>query len=264
MATPNILQETQERNKQDVNVAVASEDAPAFTEERSVPLSVDRQGRVRVVLDEAVGGGLYDYTSEIKLQDDFMFGTNSSGTLGSLGWNLSGGAVSYQASVENHIGIVRRTTSAVSGTVSFTSPQGAGGGIPDEHAYTVTFVVRSNNADAETTLRVGVMDDLTSAPTDGIYFERLAADTNWFCVTRASSTETRTDTGVAGDTNWHTFTIERTATSAIFTLDGTVESTQTTNLSTSNLIPAVQMTNTAAADKSYDIDYAEITIEVTR
>jgi hypothetical protein len=50
MATPNVLQETQERNKQDVNIAVASADAPAYNEEASVPLSVDLQGRLRIVI----------------------------------------------------------------------------------------------------------------------------------------------------------------------------------------------------------------------
>ena len=50
MATPTVFEESQERNKQDVNVAVASEDPPAYTEERSVPLSVDKQGRLRIVI----------------------------------------------------------------------------------------------------------------------------------------------------------------------------------------------------------------------
>jgi hypothetical protein len=48
MATPNVFQEGQERNKQDVNVAVASAEAPAYTEEKSVPLSVTLGGALRV------------------------------------------------------------------------------------------------------------------------------------------------------------------------------------------------------------------------
>jgi hypothetical protein len=50
MATPNVLQETQERNKDDVNIAVASADPPSYTEEKSVPLSVDLQGRLRIII----------------------------------------------------------------------------------------------------------------------------------------------------------------------------------------------------------------------
>jgi hypothetical protein len=56
MTTPNVFQEVQERNKQDVNVAVASADAPSYTEEKSVPLSSDLSGNARVTLGTTLAG----------------------------------------------------------------------------------------------------------------------------------------------------------------------------------------------------------------
>jgi hypothetical protein len=51
-------------------------------------------------------------------------------------------------------------------------------------------------ADTNILVRVGVASEMTSdPPTDGVYFEKLAADTSWFRVGRASGTSTRDDTG---------------------------------------------------------------------
>jgi hypothetical protein len=50
MATPNVFTENQERNQQSMLVAVASEEAPVFTEERATPLSVDLNGNLRIII----------------------------------------------------------------------------------------------------------------------------------------------------------------------------------------------------------------------
>jgi hypothetical protein len=85
MATPNVFQEAQERNKQDVNVAVASVDAPSYTEEKSVPLSVTLAGGLRL----APGTGATDLG---KMED----AAHSSGDVGVMLLGIrSGGATTF-------------------------------------------------------------------------------------------------------------------------------------------------------------------------
>ena len=203
---------------------------------------------------------LYDYTTSLKIQDDFCGGSNSSGAIGTMGWVTGGGTFSYQVSESNHPCIVRKTTSAASGTFSFLY-------LNSVHAsllpgpVDMTYVYRLNSNDANTTCRIGAMALINIAPTDGIYIEKKDADTNWFVVTRASSTETRVDSGVAISTGWFTFRIVRTNSASVaFYINGTLVSTSTTNIPSAGLTIGAQIVNSAAADKSFDLDYAEVTM----
>lgn len=79
MTTPNVLQETQERNKQDVNVMVASADPPVYTEEASVPLSGDLAGNQRVTMGTTLAGE--DVTNDVqKVEQRFAYSLVASDT----------------------------------------------------------------------------------------------------------------------------------------------------------------------------------------
>jgi len=94
-----------------------------------------------------------------------------------------------------------------------------------------------------TDLRFGFIGTATAAnpPTDGIYFEKLAADTNWFLVCRkdgAPPTQTRVDTGVAANNAFEgreLFRLRRVdATTIGATVGSGSEVTSTTNIPTAN------------------------------
>lgn len=203
---------------------------------------------------------IYPYQSSIILQDDFLSGTVTSGSLGTLGWNASNGSNSYIASETNHPGILRRDTSSASGTVATLQLyQGSSNAISGALPRTYIFVVRLNNNDANTTLRVGDANSvLGNPPSDGMYLEKLDADTNWFCITRTGSTQTRTDSGVAVNTSFNTFMFNRSSTGVIFTINNAVACTHTTNVSSAGINPMMQGINSVAASKTYDIDYFQI------
>lgn len=116
-----------------------------------------------------------------------------------------------------------------------------------------------------TDLRIGYIGNSASTmpPANGIYFEKLAADTNWFLVTRAAGVETRVDTGVAvqnGFELWELFRLRRVNATTIGGKVGSgSEVTSTTNIPTANsanLDPFLAVVNGASAGASgtFDID----------
>lgn len=208
---------------------------------------------------------LYDYRTCVQLQDDFLSGGNTTAVVGALGWHFVGGVYAVQASEAGHPGIGRRNTTAASGTVSYTILNNTKQDILTAGPLDLLWVARLNDIDANTTARVGAGYLVNLAqPTNGQYFEKLDADTNWFCVTRAAGVQTRTDTGVAVNTAFHTFSIIRTGSSVRFELDGVVVATHTTHIPSQALTPAIQIINSAAADKTIDLDYFELEYEVSR
>lgn len=202
--------------------------------------------------------------SQMFVCDDFASATYNNGTIGDLGWAFTGGTVTGQAAEANHPGIVRRDTSAVSGTTASLSARwaaSAGTFLPAEF-FDLTWIVRLNTNDANTTVRIGVGNDITSTGiVNGMYLEKLDADTNWFFVSRASSTQTRTDSGVAVGTDWVRLRIRRTGASAIgYSLNGGAETTISTNIPTASLMPGLHIVNSAVASKTIDVDYFDLLI----
>lgn len=208
-----------------------------------------------------VGGeNLYRYQNTIMLQDDFYYGGNASGIVGSLGWSFNGGTITGQGSETNAPGIFRLDTSAVSGTVSRLL-------FNQSTAIFLTFpqdllaICRLNNNDANTTARIGYLN-LTSAspPDNGVYFEKLDADTTWFCVTRdGAAGPARVDTGVAVNTGFNTFRIVRTTTGVDFYLNNVFITTMTASIpSSTSVSPCFQIVNSAAAAKTLDVDYFQL------
>lgn len=203
---------------------------------------------------------LYPFQSTIELQDEFATGIASSGNVGNLGWNTTG-TVTAAVSVANRIGLYNLSTTAVSGTVARIN--WFANNIIDPAAPTqAMFVFRANHNDANTTLRVGSVANLSANPPDnGIYFEKLDADTNWFCVTRSAAVQTRTDSGIAVSTSFVNLTYKRNSSGAIFFIDKTQVCSQSTNIPTTFLSPIFFIINSAAAAKTMDVDYFQIRID---
>lgn len=99
-----------------------------------------------------------------------------------------------------------------------------------------------------------------SDPTNGVYF-RATDGGNWYAVTRASNTETATDTGVSQSTSlWRRLTAKYTASSCTFFIDGSLVATHTTNIPTDDFNYGMSVVKTAAVTSQirYQVDYLYI------
>jgi hypothetical protein len=192
--------------------------------------------------------------------DDFPSGTGTSTQIGKFGWVATAGAVSVPFAVAGHPGLILLSTGTGAGTYvnmrastnTTTGPLSAG------DTFDVTWIVRLNTNDADTTARVGLGTSPAADPPDeGIYFEKLGADTNWFRVTRSAAIQTRNDTGVAASTDWIRFRLRRIDASTIgFSVNGGAEGTHTTNVPAAGVNPFVAIyNNAAAANKTITIDW---------
>jgi hypothetical protein len=213
------------------------------------------------------GGGGADPLTTARYTEDWGGGGTTSGFVGLLGWGFSSATLAAQTSEANHPGIERMSIGAVSGTVGvlFLTVGGSLVLLLPAETFDLIWIVRLNSNDANTTCRVGLSGQTTNPPTNGLYFEKLAADTNWFRVARSGGTETREDTGVATSAGWVKFRIRRKDASTIgFTVDAGSEADIATNVPTAAASPLVQLVNTAAAAKNLDLDYMDLQITVTR
>jgi len=204
----------------------------------------------------------FDYKTMTQFQDDFVAAVTTPY------FTRSGGTQTGAIYSQNNPGAVRINTSAVSGTlVGFFLSNGSEL-FAITGTYKLTWIARLVTNDANTQVRLGalVSGGTTNPPSNGKYFEKLDADVNWFLVTRGGGVETRVDSGIVIDTNYHTFTIEVDADNTTrFYVDGTLLLTTTTNTVTGNIRAAVSIINSAAADKNIDIDYLSLTVlNITR
>lgn len=203
---------------------------------------------------------LYPFNSSIAIQDDFVSGSTTSGSVGALGFNSTNGATTYQASIVNRPGILRKDTTAVINTVATLHLSSATALLLSE-AHSIRWAARLNTNDANTTVRLGIGASVVgNPPNDGIYFEKLDADTNWFCVTRAGAVQTRTDSGVAVSTSFADFLYKRNATGVQFILNQATVCTHSTNVPTVAAGPFTHIINSAATAKTIDFDYFQLNI----
>lgn len=234
-------------------------------------LTDNGSGTVTVTTGGGGGGGSsrsgVDPATASYMRDDFQIGTTVGGAIGELRWTNINTAIIQQTSETNHPGIIRASSNVASGVCLKPS-----GGRTDQFlfadSFDMFFIFRANGTLANSTNRFGIFlfstAETNNPPTDGIFFERLGADTNWFGVTRAASTQTRTNTAVAANNNFMRFRIRRIDASTIgFTIDGNAEVTATTNVPTGACYVNIQMfplSGTQAAD----IDFFDLLISITR
>lgn len=230
------------------------------------PLGVDASGAVEGCT-AAGGGGEADPATSFAIVDEFASGApNTSGQIGSLGW-MSGGCVSSVSAEANRPGIIRLDTSATANTqCAMWIRQSTGSGIVQGASlFDTLWYVRLNTNDANTLIRVGLSSNCGADTFETAYFEKLAADTTWFRVTKLGATQTRTDTAIAVSTAWVKMRVRRIDASTIgFTLDAAAEQTNTTNTPAGHIQPCVYIDNNIAAAKTADVDYFRLKLAVTR
>jgi len=207
----------------------------------------------------------YDY-------EDFVSGTCQVNVTynGKLGWqinsNSGGDSVSCTADVAaNHPGVV--TITAASGSGNDASIKWPNTSITPADTFTYRSLVKASSA-ANVKLTVALTDDnFNNVSTDGCYFEKLEADTNWFVACMSGGVaSTRQDTGVAAGTGWIAFQIQRTSASNIAfktasTLGGLSSATAlnvTTQIPTVNIRPAIFVESRTAATKAIAVDFADL------
>ena len=208
------------------------------------------------------------------MRDDFTPSSLETGEIGSLGWSFTSFTPFAAAAAANHPGIIRLQTPAAT-TLSSLYP----GNATNITAISLGDVAESHWVFAEDSagvtdydIRIGFFDNIANAPpNNGVYLEKLAADTNWFFVTRTSSAETRTDTGVAaGTTDWITYRFFKYSAvlyaCGIKVNGGTEVLTDevSTNIPVANLVlPGVQMQNTGTTSRFLKLDYFSMFVEAT-
>lgn len=205
-------------------------------------------------------GVLYPYQSSLEVQEEFTSGTAVTQNVGAYGFGAGNGTIAIITSEANRPGIYQRGTSAVSGTLAVTQLWPHSSALFEANLpHTVLWAVRLNTNDANTTMRFGVGNSIVAnPPSEGIYFEKLDGDTNWFCITRTTSLETRTDSTIAVNTSFNEFKYRRTSGQVDFLINGTQVCSHTTRLSSALVDPFTQIVNSAAADKTMDLDYFQL------
>lgn len=204
---------------------------------------------------------LYDYRNTIRLQDDCISGTATTGIICQLGWTVGGGTNSYLALAANRYGLLQRDTSALINTIAYTILGSSTNSLDPALPHKLTYITKLNQVDVNTTVWAGAANSsIVSIPADGIYIEKRDADTNWFCVTRAAASQTRTDSGVAITTNYVKFELERTSANVRFMIDGALVCTHTATITTTALNPGLLIVTSAAASKTIVMDYFELMI----
>lgn len=190
------------------------------------------------------------------------------------GWTVStlagGGTGSWIAAEANHPGLVRIQTSA-SGTsdvylLSKSSPYTSNPMDPAE-AFSGVYLFRVNGTQPDTaqTIRVGLMGDFAAQPGNGIYLEKLVADTEWFGVTRAGAAQTRSASVGSVTNGWTALAIRRVdgttvgfrVAASISGLSAATEQTLTSTVPAASLFPAFVMVNGSGAVRSMDIDVVD-------
>ncbi len=199
---------------------------------------------------------LYEY-------EDFISNSLSSGGIGKMGWKFTGGTITEVDSADvGHPGVVRRDTGAGAGTASYmylfsTSIHAI---LPAE-TFDTTWIIKLDQTDTDTAVRFGLQSTNANPPSDGIFFEKVYADTNWFAVCRASAAQTRSDMSVATAVAWVALRIRRiNGTTIGFTINNGTEVTINSNVPTAGLSPLCLIINQSAVSKTVQIDYWELSI----
>ncbi len=211
----------------------------------------------------------YDLRTAAHWEEDFI-GDVADGLIGELHWARAGAGstVVGVASEANHPGIVRGTTAATTGSHCTVCLLHGTGGTPDrwllgaEDFYSY-FVFRLPATDANTIARVGFSETrVGGTPTGGFYIEKLAADTQWFAVSRAGGTQTRVGTamGTVTANAWVGLQIHKRADGQVgFSITDAQHWMQaphviSTNVPSGALFPMFQIETAANAAKTMDVD----------
>jgi hypothetical protein len=204
-----------------------------------------------------------------EIHDEFMGGGLTTGTIGELGWSIFGGVLpTVGRTVAGSLGApgtLRIGTGAVASNYVGFALNGATTSsdacLNPADFFQLLFRLLMVDIGGSVQARIGFLAlNTPDPPADGIYFEKLITDTQWFPVCRAAGVQTRGGAGQTVDSAFHRFQIRRKDPSTIaFSMDQPdnypTETTINTNIPTALLTPCITVKNDAGAvTKRFDID----------
>ena len=222
----------------------------------------------------------------VSISDDFISGTNSDGSIGSLGWrqsNISGsGSYAYITGTLNNPGQYQTACASASGNASALYLGGSGlttfifadATTPIQFELRITFKLNQTNV---TRFRLGLTNDIASVlPGRGEYlrYDTSSGDTHFMAVVKDGGAEAATSLGVAVDTNWHTLRIRNTGTNLQYKMSmntsGGAFGSEVTATNTNSVggitryICGIVGNDATAAAKSFILDAVILRATVTR
>lgn len=223
---------------------------------------------IETIQARGVGGPLLDLQFNAILEEEFLGGNVTSGTIGECGWSFTGGTMDQIPAEANHNGILNHSV-VVTGTVAFMR-LGADNDVtllPADY-FEVIFLVRLNQSTPNVQFRCGLESGGagTAPPTGGMYIEKDTADANWFGVCRSASTSTRTASlGAVSAGGWARLRIRRVSATEIgFSVNGGTEAKVSTNVPAGAQALFTQIANSDGVLKSYDFDRCRALVAVSR
>lgn len=209
--------------------------------------------------------------------DDFLAVSASTGLIGKLGWFESSAGTAattlLKSGVSGHPGILTiRPGSAATGRACISlGGNGSDTLILNDGSTEVTWVIRSASVLATMEMMVFGLGDTAATAGDqlnGVYFQCLGADVNWFIVTASGGTRTRVDTGILYVPNtWFKLklTVNAGGTSVQANINGTnVGTAITTNIPTVAISPLAKVDGIVGGVASdTDLDFFRIVKTLT-
>lgn len=218
-------------------------------------------GTERVPIAFSGSPGLYNYQTMFTLQDEFITGLPAANKIGNLGW-VTAGTVANQSAESTAPGIYRFSTGVVSGTVARLSTHQSTAFNPLKR-HRIRWIVRVNTVDANTTVRFGSGNSVAgNPPNNGIFFEKRDADTTWQCtLTSGAAVIFRVNSGVEITSSFVDLMYDSDPTNQtvnFFINNQLVVSQSQLTPPTLFIAPYGYIINSAAADKSFDVDYFQM------
>ena len=233
-------------------------------------------GSDKTKLDGLSASGFSPSTA-LQLYDDFVSGNEDTDEFGSLGWRISktgtGNVFARIDGESGHPGIVRISggSAGAGRSCGHLGQSGAQNMIVGGGEIIFESVMRFNGTPANQEMVVfGVGDNpnISGDQDDGVYFQFLAADSNWFLVSASGGVRTRVDTlKTIVATEWvrFTFTINSAGTSIQAAINGVdAGSAITTNIPSLPISPLFKADGNGVSADTSDFDYFYISQTLSR
>ena len=168
------------------------------------------------------------------LIDHFYAGSGETGEGGSANWSFTNGTLSNINNEVGHPGMILLQTGTTANLVHsfYLASNAATTTMRMDEWARMCWIFAPSAISADCAYQVGMMAAFGALlPAHGIYLERLAADANWFFVSRNNGVQTRVDTGVVLDLNWVKVNFRRVSAASVgFRINNSAEVFINTNI----------------------------------
>lgn len=206
----------------------------------------------------------------VQQRDEFSHGLITGTGIGELGWTVgiggtSAGTHSYVDGTSGHPGIFQLATPTTNSSRNYLHLMvvAAAGNVLASDFFDMLFMIKLTQTDTDTVFRCGLGNSSEAdPPVGGCYVEKLLADTSWFGVTRAASSQTRTAALFTSDMAWNRIRVRRKSSTEIgFTINALAEVILTATIPSTALQPFVMIgNNLATTSKSLQVDAVEFNV----